>query len=357
MSELQEKQLIKTIVCPAKVSDFNPKMGESTLDYKGSIASAKGAVTKLSKNLNGYAPFYIVENYFKDPATKKPIGSVLVMGKEKKVQKHFVTVEMKSGKVDQRSSSNQKEAATGRVYAKRTEAGLVLCFEPHPKCKVPAPKWPKLFKALKPCLKGMSCEVVPPSAAALAEAAAEEAEETGAATAAGTQQTAGTQQAAGAGYDPAELKSLLSTSANGMTVVKGAIDKIKAGNGSLTQQDLTAVQQLLGNISQLKTVYQAAPAQYQNAAPISGPYTKIVGQEPSIQKLVGVIQARLGGNANAGQGATGGISPEIQALLDSADKLVNYAKSNHGRFKTEMEQRQAPPIAGGDAFLSSMQGF
>lgn len=400
MSELQEeKVLIKTIVCPAKISDFNPKLGASTLDHKGSIASAKAAVTKLSKNFSGYAPFYIVENYFKDPITKKPIAPVLVMGKEKKVQKHFVTVEMKSGKIDQRSSANQKEAATGRVYAEQRPDGIVLCFEPHPKCKVPAPKWPKIFKALKPCLKGLSCVVVPPSPAALAEAAAEEAAAGGATvttaatdgatvttaatdgatittattdgatttttttTDAGTTTTTTTEDGATTttaqpAFNAAEIKALITSISNGLkSLPTTVVPKIK--NGTATEADRTMVSDLLGQLDSFAAMYETAPANVKTQ--LQKTHGVLVGQKPKLETIISKIDQTLtaqpggstGGTTEAELADISAIDPDLAALLAEAEALAKEAEQT----KQVVEQDLAAnsePLPSGQAMLDNL---
>jgi hypothetical protein len=335
MSELQEKQLIKTIVCPAKVSDFNPKLGATTLDYKASIAAAKGAVTKLTKNLTGYAPFFIVNDFFKNPTTNKPIGPVFVLGKEKKVAKHFVSVEMKSGKVDQRSSATQKDAATGRIYAEQTETGLMLCFEPHPKCKVPAPKWEKLFKALKPCLKGLKCKVVEPSAAAIAEAAAEEQAAGGATT-----ETANPAAAQTAGFDETSMSNLALAIKQDLQATSELVAKLKSG-GTPTDADKNLVQLLRNNITSFKDMYPSAPTATQTKFQTF--YTQATQQEPNLAQL----SQKLGIAGPASQAS----DLDIDALLKMADDAITDTQKIQPTLFSELEAGETITIPSGEAFF------
>jgi hypothetical protein len=273
------------------------------------------------------------------------------MGKEKKLAKHFVSVEMKSGKADQRSSATQKDAATGRIYAEQTEAGLMLCFEPHPKCKVPAPKWEKLFKALKPCLKGLSCKVVEPSAAALAEAAAEEAATTTAA--------AGPAPAAAAAptFNVAELKTLITTISTG---IKGlpttVIPKIKAGTA--TDADRTLVADLLANLESFETMYASAPANVKTQ--LQKTYTTLVGQKPKLQAIISKIDQTLAtqpaqdtaGADDMDMGSLFADDPDLAALLADAEALAQEAEQT--KQAVEQDLANSEPLPAGQEMLDSL---
>ncbi len=120
---------------------------------------AKASVKKLKAQVGEHAKFHLVLDYFKDDK-EKPQGHFLCFGVNKKMDKHFEQVEMKSGKLDKSMSANQKEASMGEAYVKEEAGKPILCFDPAPASKIPGGKWPKILKALKPFLNGMKAVVV-----------------------------------------------------------------------------------------------------------------------------------------------------------------------------------------------------
>lgn len=98
-------------------------------------------------------------DYFKNDKGVS-LGHLVCIGENKKLDKHFLQVEMKSGKEAKRMSNSQKEANMGMVYFKTLNDSLTLCFEPDPKSKIPQGKWPKLLKELKAFLAGYKAVAV-----------------------------------------------------------------------------------------------------------------------------------------------------------------------------------------------------
>lgn len=120
---------------------------------------AKAGVKKVANKDGLVTTFHLILNYFKDEAGKA-LGHLLDVGENKKLSKHFEQVEMKSGKLDKSMSASQKEAATGKIYVKKVNDKPIVHIEPHESCKVPAGKWAKILKELKPQFGGMKGVVV-----------------------------------------------------------------------------------------------------------------------------------------------------------------------------------------------------
>lgn len=120
---------------------------------------SKASVKKLAAAPGEKTPFHLILDYFKDDK-EKPQGHFLGFGNNKKMDKHFQQVEMKSGKLDKSMSASQKEASMGEAFVKEENGKKLLCFEPAPESKVPGGKWPKILKSLKPYLNGLKAVVV-----------------------------------------------------------------------------------------------------------------------------------------------------------------------------------------------------
>lgn len=117
-------------------------------------AIAKASVKKLSGKVGEKTDFYITKDYFENKG--KPVGHFLALGVSKKLAKHFVMKEIKGKGI----AADTKSAATGTVCIKNIGGKDVLCFEPNPKCKIPASQWPKLLKALKAFFAGYKAVVM-----------------------------------------------------------------------------------------------------------------------------------------------------------------------------------------------------
>lgn len=122
-------------------------------------ALAKAGVKKLANNPETPTNFHLAMNYFKDDKDK-PLGHLVCFGENKKLDKHFLQVEMKSGKMDKSMTASQKEASMGKAYVKDIKGKATLCFEPDANSKIPGGKWPKLLKELKAFFAGMKAVVM-----------------------------------------------------------------------------------------------------------------------------------------------------------------------------------------------------
>lgn len=119
---------------------------------------SKASVKKLAAKPGESTPFHLVLDYFKDNKDK-PQGHFLCFGVNKKMDKHFQQVEMKSGKLDKSMSASQKEASMGNAYVKVDGGKKMLCLEPDANSKIPGGKWAKILKALKPYLSGLKAVI------------------------------------------------------------------------------------------------------------------------------------------------------------------------------------------------------
>ncbi|MGH1334620.1 MAG: hypothetical protein ACRBFS_00725 [Aureispira sp.] len=119
---------------------------------------SKASVKKLVAQPGERTPFHLVLDYFKDDKDK-PQGHFLCFGVNKKMDKHFQQVEMKSGKLDKSMSASQKEASMGSAFVKIDGGKKLLCLEPDAASKIPGGKWSKILKALKPYLSGLKAVI------------------------------------------------------------------------------------------------------------------------------------------------------------------------------------------------------
>ena len=120
---------------------------------------SKASVKKLAATPGEKTAFHLILDYFKDDKGKAQ-GHFLGFGTNKKMDKHFQQVEMKSGKLDKSMSASQKEASMGEAFVKEENGKKLLCFEPAPESKIPGGKWPKILKSLKPYLNGLKAVVI-----------------------------------------------------------------------------------------------------------------------------------------------------------------------------------------------------
>lgn len=129
------------------------------LEQAKAKALAKAGVKKLQASPETTTSFHLALNYFKDDK-EKSLGHFVGFGENKKLDKHFQQVEMKSGKMDKSMTSSPKEASIGSAYVKTLNGKETLCFEPDANSKIPQGKWPKILKELKAWFAGVKAVAI-----------------------------------------------------------------------------------------------------------------------------------------------------------------------------------------------------
>lgn len=124
------------------------------LEQTKAKALSKAGVKKLQSSPETSTTFHLALNYFKDDKDNS-LGHFIGFGENKKLDKHFQQVEMKSGKMDKSMTASPKEASLGTAYVKTINGKETLCFEPDANSKIPQGKWPKILKELKAWFSGI----------------------------------------------------------------------------------------------------------------------------------------------------------------------------------------------------------
>lgn len=129
------------------------------LEQTKAKALAKAGVKKLQASPETTTSFHLALNYFKDDK-ENSLGHFVGFGENKKLDKHFEQVEMKSGKMDKSMTASPKEASMGSAYVKTLNGKETLCFEPDANSKIPQGKWPKILKELKAWFAGVKAVAI-----------------------------------------------------------------------------------------------------------------------------------------------------------------------------------------------------
>ncbi len=324
-------------------------------------ALAKAAVKKLLAKPGERTSFHLLLDYFKDEKGNA-LGHFLGFGISKKLDKHFLQIEMKSGKLDKRISNNPKEASMGEAYIKKDGAKALLCFEPHPNSKIPAGKWPKILKSLKAYLNGIKAVVViggqiigddaANAAAAAPDAAIAPQEDTvnpQEDTVNPQEDTVNPQEDVAA--LAAQFKEQLEQISGYLkeTLPKDILPKIK--NKTLDVSDLEVVQNIKAKIDDFEAAYQNAAETLQSK--LAKMRDSIAQQTPKVEKVLKAVEQLLG--TNTGDDTTEDDATAIQELLDMAREGLAHFDSIYDQLKSDLENSKAEPLPSGAAFLEEVQ--
>lgn len=308
-------------------------------------ALSKHAVKKLLKHPGERAPFYLILDYFKDKS-KKPLTHFLCFGINKRMEKHFEQVELKSGKLEQSMSASQKEASMGEVYCKVEGSNKVLCFEPNEKSKIPGGKWPKILKTLKPFLAGAKAVVV--LGGQVVGEDAEGVEKTN------DQETADTATAENASPEAAEglvdgFKAQLEEIANHLkeTLPKDIIPKVR--NRTVELADLEMVQGIKSKITSFEEAYVSAAESIQGK--LASMRESVAKQAPKVDQIISAVEALLDA---VGSSSTEEDTTVLQELLDLAIKGLDAFDKKYDALKEELENATPEPLPEGPNLLAKV---
>lgn len=308
---------------------------------------SKNAVKKLLGAPTERTSFFLILNYFQDPAGK-PAGHFLDFGTNKKLAKHFEQVEMKSGKLDKSMSASQKEASMGEVYAKEENGKKLLYFEPDAASKIPSGKWPKILKELKPLINSMKAVVV------LEGQIIGEGEEE---TPTNTEDTATSTLEEGIGLE--ELKGLFRPISKMLkeTLPKEIVPRVKAK--TVTAQDDQAVDELQAQVQAFLEAYEQGQEDAKTA--LAKVKATLEGQLPKIEQIAAAIKA----NTPSGT-PTDTVEEELppteqdQQLLKNLEELLQKAETGLSDFDKKHQQLQPEldtpnqPLPEGSSFLAGI---
>ena len=311
-------------------------------------ALSKNAVKKVLKNPEVRTPFHLILDYFKDKSNK-PLTHFLCFGINKKMDKHFEQVEMKSGKLDKSMSASQKEASMGEVYCKEEGGKKLLCFEPTAKSKIPKGKWPKILKTLKPFLAGAKAVVILDGTMIgedtdLPEATTEEAVSTNEKEG----QEAPDQTEDTSNFD--QIKAQLEAIATSLkeTLPKEVIPRLRERTVDAT--DLEVVNAIKDKITAFENAYQAATEHVQSK--LADMRNSIVKQTPKVEQLVNMIEKLLG--SIGADSASGEDTSALEALLKLATTSLNTFDKSYDELKKALENTAPEPLPSGDQFIKQL---
>lgn len=343
-------------------------------------ALSKNSVKKLLNSPDTRTPFHLILDYFKDDKGKG-LNHFLGFGVNKKLDKHFEQVEMKSGKLDKSMSASQKEASMGEAYCKDEGGKKLLCFEPSPKSKVPKGKWPKILKGLKPFLAGAKAVVIIDGTVVGEEELPEEGteENTSTDTTEETPQedttntstdtteeapqedttnttTDTTEETAEEATDNTSLvdqfKAQLEEIANGLkqTLPKEIIPKIK--DKTVEAADLDIVNEIKNKINEFEEAYTTAAENIQSK--LTKMRDSIAKQAPKVDQIIQAVEKLLGSGSPEESSTTGEDTSAIQELLDMARKGLDDFNSMYDQLKSDLENSTSEPLPEGDALLEQV---
>lgn len=325
-------------------------------------ALSKASVKKLLSKPEERTSFHLILNYFRNKAGR-PLAHFLSVGINKKMDKHFEQVEMKSGKLDKSMSASQKEASMGEVYCKEEGGKKFLCFEPAPKSKIPQGKWPKILKALKPFLAGAKAVVIfegnmigeeDAEETTTSEAASETTASNNSEEKQVSQEQSTQEENTASAKDTTEVigqfKYQLEEIAKHLkeTLPKDIIPKIK--NRTVEVADLDIVQEVREKINKFENAYQAAAENIQNK--LTKMRASLVKQVPKVEQVITALEKLLvsSGNTNTKEEDTSA----LQELLELATNSLNDFDKNYDQLKEELENSTSEPLAGGDELLAQI---
>lgn len=336
-------------------------------------ALSKNSVKKLLNNPDTRTPFHLILDYFKDDKGKG-LGHFVGFGVNKKLDKHFEQVEMKSGKLDKSMSASQKEASMGEAYAKEEGGKKLLCFEPSPKSKIPSGKWPKILKGLKPFLAGAKAVVVINGTVIgdeteLPEETTDETTDT--TTDTGTPESAPQEDTTNTATDTTEesqeptgeettdtgslveqFKAQLQEIANGLkqTLPKDIIPKIK--DKTVEAADLDIVNDIKNKINDFEEAYTNAAENIQSK--LTKMRDSIAKQAPKVDQIIQAVEKLLGSVGSEDSGTTGEDTSTIQELLDMARQGLDEFNNMFDKLKSDLENSTSEPLPEGDALLEQV---
>jgi hypothetical protein len=336
-------------------------------------ALAKASVKKLLAQPEVRTPFHLILDYFKDDQ-EKPQGHFLGLGVNKKLDKHFEQVEMKSGKLDKSMSASQKEAAMGEAYSKEENGKKILCIEPHPGVKVPKGKWAKILKGLKPYLAGAKAVVVfegqtigdeegdTATDEETTETGTEEQGETGADTETNVEEQGETttDEASTDSSDEdapnliEQFKAQLAEISTGLTqtLPKEIVPKIKAR--SVEANDLDVVQQLKTKMEEFEEAFQGAAENIQKKlSKMRNKINKQLDKVDKILKAVELVLKKIGGEETTEE--TEEDTSVLDKLLKTAEKSLGNYRKVYDKLKKDLEESEEEPIEGGSDLLDRIE--
>ena len=332
-------------------------------------ALSKNSVKKLLNSPDTRTPFHLILDYFKDDKGKG-LGHFVGFGVNKKLDKHFEQVEMKSGKLDKSMSASQKEASMGEAYAKEEGGKKLLCFEPSPKSKIPKGKWPKILKGLKPFLAGAKAVVIIDGTVVGDETELPE-ENTGETTDTDTQENAPQEETTNTSTDTTEesqeptgeettdtgnlveqFKAQLQDIANSLkqTLPKDIIPKIK--DKTVEAADLEIVNDIKNKINEFEEAYTNAAENIQSK--LTKMRDSIAKQAPKVDQIIQAVEKLLGSVGAEDASTTGEDTSTIQELLDMARQGLDEFNNMFDQLKSDLENSTSEPLPEGEALLEQV---
>jgi hypothetical protein len=327
---------------------------------------SKNAVKKLLNAPGTRTPYFLILDYFKNK-DGKPVAHFLTFGTNKKMEKHFEQVEMKSGKLDKSMSASQKEASMGEAYSKEDKGKKLLCFEPSDKCKIPKSQWPKILKALKPFLAGAKPVVVLNGTVVGEDSDGSEEDTTG-----GTSSTDTT------GEDNTTTRSVDNVEEDNTTAtqdVAGLAQQFKAQIGEIvgflkgqlpkeilpkikdktaSEEDLTSVQDFQAKMDSFKEEFDNAPEKLKNA--LAGAVNKILGQAPKIAQIIAALEKLVGAvtRETSDEESVDEDTSALEELLQTVTNNIGDFDGKIGSLTEELETATSEPLPTGQELLDQV---
>lgn len=308
----------------------------------------KNNIQKLAKQEEEKTMYHLVLNYFED-ASGKAIAHFFDLGINKKMQKHFAQVEMKTGKLDKRSSKTPKEASAGMAYVKTIDQVPYLHLEPSPDSKIPKGKWQKISKGLKPYLSGMKIMVILEG-----ETIEEDVQDETPLT-----ESTAPESSTDTNNDGIQTIKTLITSISAVLkdqLPKSVIPNLKAKTA--TQEDRDTMDGLWTNIEALRTAYEAASTDIQTK--IAKHYNMVMGQAPKLAKVKAALAALTGSSEEDLSELTkvDESDPEavkaLKELLAKLEEEMNAFDRNFSILYNSISSASEQMIASGEALLAAL---
>ena len=331
--------------------DFNSFDKRNTRVKDLKYIAVKGLVKKGAKKLEDKIGertfFHLILDYYVGPDGKS-LGHFLDFGINKILRRHFIQVEMKSGKLEKSMSTTPKKACAGAVYIKELKGTKVIYFEPIDASKIPKGQWPKILKDLKPFLNGLKAFVVLKGEVIGAE---KENKDKSTPTEPSTEPTAvdGTPTDVDSKLLATKIKELVL----GITGIlkeklpKEIVPKIKAKN--VSKEDADIANDLFSKLDELKKVYESAGSDIQQK--IKTHYDSIMSQVPKLKKVKTAIDKLLSILEKPNDLEE---IKQLKELLATVIKEKAGIWANFNETKDEILTASSQAIEGGDQLIKAL---
>ncbi len=320
-----------------KVKDLEPSKAK---------AESKAGIKKLTGKEGVKTPYYFIADYFLDDK-KKSLGHFFHLGVNKKLEKHFVQVEMKPGKMDKSMSESPKKASTGMAYVKTIDGTKKVHIEPAAGCKISGGKWLPMLKRIKPFLGGLPAVVVIGGEVAASVASETKENKEGAASSENVEEKS-------MGVDLEQLIGELTGD------IKNKIKTIrkKVRTKSVEKEDTAVLDSILTKYKELTKGFETAETAVQDQWKKN--YTKILKLLPQIEKLQ-TTATQLIGKSPKKKTTKKKVTDENNASNEYFEKLLKQIEDGvngfDSKFKTvqkDLKAGSSKAIKGGEDLINAL---